>query len=40
MELDGEIPANIDKASEEIRVQLAYAKAMVNYTSVRLRVNP
>jgi hypothetical protein len=40
MELDGEIPANIGKASEEMRVQLTYAKAMVNYASVRLRVNP
>jgi len=39
MQLDGKIPANIDRASEQMRLQLGFAKAMVNYASVRLRVD-
>lgn len=38
VELDGSIPLNIKEASEEMRAQMVFAKAIVNYASKRLRV--
>ncbi|MCX6990381.1 MAG: hypothetical protein NTX49_04875 [Chlamydiae bacterium] len=38
MELDGSIPLNINKASEEMRSQMLFTQAIVNYASIRLRV--
>lgn len=38
--LDNEIPENLEEASELMRVEMVYAKAVVDYASIRLRVTP